>query len=181
MRWWLASSVAVAALCAVACVSDPGVAPCTEDGRCLVGYECYQELCLECQPGACGGLVTKSFDLRGGILCMPAPDEACIDVPPGAITSSVTIGIRRSRRDPPALDVRSLVYEIGPVDLRFSVPATVRIPISPSDRLEDMRVYVAPGTSDSYGQLPGSPTQTYAIGATDRLGNFVGARIPPRN
>lgn len=171
--------VAASMLAGVACVPAEGTAPCTDDGRCLVGYECFEGLCLECPPGSCGGLVTKVFTAEGGILC--GPDEACIDVPPGALTSSTSIGIRRSRRASPALDVRSLVYEIGPVDLRFSVPATVRIPISPSERLQDMRVYVAPGTTEAYGPLPGSPTQTYAIGATDRLGTFVGARIPPRN
>jgi hypothetical protein len=163
----------------IACVSEAGPAPCTDDGRCLVGFECYQDYCLDCPPGACGGLVTKSIPVTGGTLC--GPDEACVEVPPGALTASVTIGIRRSRRASPAIDVRSLVYDIEPVDLRFAVPATVRIPISPSLRLEDMRVYVAPGNTQNFGPLPGTPTQTYAIGATDRLGSFVGARLPARN
>lgn len=168
-----------AALLTQGCISEAGVAPCTEDGRCLVGYECIEEVCVECPPGTCGGLVMRNFSEAGGTLC--GPDEACIEIPPGALTSSVTIGIRRSRRESPLLDVRSLVYEIGPVNLRFNVPATVRIPISPSERLEDVRAFLAPGTTTVYAPLPGTPTQTYAVGATDRLGSFVGARLPPRN
>ncbi len=179
MRAWLPFAVVASAALAQGCVSEAGSAPCTSDGRCLVGYECYQDVCVECPPGACGGLVTKSFDIGGGILC--GPDEACIDVPPGALTSSVTIGIRRSRRTTPGLDARSLVYEIGPVDLKFKVSATVRIPISPSERLVDMKVFLAPGTSETYGAVPGSATETYAIGVADQLGTFVGARLPPRN
>jgi hypothetical protein len=162
-----------------ACVGEAGPAPCTEDERCLVGYECYLGTCAKCDQGSCGGLVMKAIPVTGGRLC--GPDEACIEIPPGALTASVTIGIRRSRQVVPDLDVRSLVYDIEPVDLRFAIPATVQIPISPSNRLDDMRVFVAPGTSTNFGPLPGTPTPTYAIGAAERLGTFVGARLPARD
>jgi len=161
-------------LASTACIPEAGVAPCTTDGECLVGFECVEQFCLECEPGTCGAIVMGSIGAEGGRLC--GPDEACVEILPGALSSSISIGLRRSRRAAPPLDVRSVVYEVLPFNARLAVPARISIPISPSTRLEDIRVYVSDGITAGFAPLPGSATPVYANGSSDRFGVFVAVR-----
>lgn len=142
----------------------------------MVGYECVENICIACvAPDGCGGLRTAILTTSGGSLC--GPDEACVDIPASSLTVTSTVFVRRSIAAPPGnLDVRSGLYDIGPADTRLRVAATVRIPISPSKRLQDISVYRVDG--QSYVPLEGMADAVYARGTTDKLGTFVAVRRP---
>jgi hypothetical protein len=59
-----------------------------------------------------------------------------LDVPPGALTASVMLTVTETDLSPPATYVDySPVYRIGPVDVTFAKPATLRVPNSNSGAL----------------------------------------------
>jgi hypothetical protein len=163
---------------AAACVPDQAVLqPCTEDERCLLNYECVEGYCVECPlPDGCGGLRIGSVSFLETRIC--GPDQACLRVPEGTVNSSVSIGIRRSQRRPPLGDVRSLPFEyLMDGETRFRVAVTVELPISPSSRYQDIKVYRLEG--DRVVELVGDATPAYARGNTLTLGTFIAIRRPP--
>lgn len=163
----------------IACVPGPAaLQPCTEDERCLLNYECVEGYCVECPlPDGCGGLRIGSVSFLETRIC--GPDQACLRVAEGTVNSSVSIGIRRSQRRPPLGDVRSLPFDyLMDGETRFRVAVTVELPISPSSRYEDIKVYRLEG--ERVVELVGDATPAYARGNTLSLGTFIAIRRPPQ-
>lgn len=149
--------------------------PCTSEGQCRLGFECVESLCLRCAEGGCGGLIQEVIGPDQATLC--GPDGACLSVPSGGLTEPTEIYIRRSRAPVPAeLDARSLVYEIGPASVNLRQFSTVRIPISPSDPVDDVIVYRATNASSAFSPLDSVPTEEFVDALTGDLGFFVAAR-----
>jgi len=160
-----------------ACVPEAGVAPCTVDGECLDGHECYESVCLPCETPGCNAMASREMGPAGGRVC--SPDGACVQIFPQALSTTITVVVKRSTNPDPEIDRRSLAFDVLPLTTRLAIPARITVPISPSLRLADVHLYVASGYLKNYVALPGTATATLAVGTSDHFGVFVAGRAPP--
>lgn len=177
MRFLLAAAVCSAA--AAGCVGELSAeAPCSAQRECLIGFECVESFCIACPDGACGGLVNEVIGPDQSTLC--GPDQACISVPDGALAGPTELYIRRSGASVPAnLEARSLVYELGPASVVLQRPAAIRIPISPSNPVDDIFIYRASVIDGTWTRIEASVPAIdgqYIDAETADLGFFVAAR-----
>lgn len=182
----LASGLRVAAvvLLSAALSGCPGDeranARCGEGDTCLPGFQCVDAVCVLCEGTECTNTVVEGIGEAGGTVCLE-PDGVCIDVPQGALSTTVDVTIRRASAGVSAGDfvLVSRAYVIGPAGTRFAVPAKVRIPIDASEPFMMVHVYRAEAIGEAWQLLDDPSTTSEAQGRTDHLSLFVAAKPKP--
>jgi len=152
------------------CPDDP-VAKCNNDGECLPGFICEQNICI---AGNRGG-VTVGICPEGGMVV--SPEGASLEVPEGAVSECVRITLRKASAGLNALEVTELgdFWVLTPEGTTFAKAATIRVAVDTSDvRAGEMiSVWQSQSPTGPYSMLDSTLTASVASGQTMGLGLFV--------
>lgn len=157
------------------CPEDPE-AKCGNDGECLPGFICEQNVCIEGNRGE----ITVGICPEGGTV---AAAGVSLEVPANAVAECVRITLRQASGGLNAAEVHELssFWVFTPEGTTFSVPATVRIETDTSDLRpgEMITVWQSQSPTGPWASLDGTATASVAVGKTTTLGLFVGG-VPRR-
>lgn len=177
-RAWLLGTFFFAS-CAL---SEPGLAPCTRDGRCLRGFECVAEQCVPCARDRCEESVVSLIGPGGGIACGPPEPlgHICLRIPNGAVSMPIAVEVTRTREHAMLLGIESLspVYRVTP-SLHLLDNAVITMPLSRSTgQLEDVEIFRAADPATGWTPLFGRAEYLSVTATTTALGFFTAARLP---
>lgn len=164
--------------CKTGTTDDPKALACDSEGRCtLPGYICVDGECLE------GGEAVEENRIgqQGGTVM--GPDGVRLEIPAGAVSSSVlfTIARQSSSAPTPGLAPVSRVYRILPAGTAFSLAARVVIPFAGSKipagkSAADVSIWKSSGLQGDYDiQTAGASEIGAATASIDSLSFFVAA------
>lgn len=114
----------------VGCVSEATVEPCTEDARCLPGFQCVDAACVPCGAEGCETSLVTLVSTGGGLAC--DADGTCLRFPPGALTGTTEIEAVRTNYPVDTLGAPALskIYVFRPASVLPLAPVEVVFPVS---------------------------------------------------
>lgn len=170
-----------------ACIDPSTTRPCSDDDRCLPGFECIADVCEPCQFDECPLSQITLVSTGGGLAC--GPDGLCVRFPAGSVSAQTEVEIART--DNPVTFIGAMtisrVYAIRPTGLNLREPVEIVMPVS--RRIEDnagtILILRALGPRGPWESLDTTRVTTRASAYTPVLGLFVlaqdtnGATAPP--
>ncbi len=160
---------------AAACIDPSATRPCSDDDRCLPGYECIADVCEPCQFEECPLSQITLVSTGGGLAC--GPDGLCVRFPNGSLSGQTEVEIARTDNPVTFIGATTIsrVFAIRPTGLNLRTPVEIVMPVSRriEDNAGDILILRALGPRGPWESLDTTRMTTRASAFTSVLGLFV--------
>lgn len=161
-----------------ACVGEVATFPCTEDDRCLPGFQCVAGECQACEAADCPLSQITLLSTGGGLACVA--DGICVRFPAGSLTGVTEVEVARTDNPVTFIGATSItpVFAVRPAGLSPLSPVEVvmTVPRRIVDQGATVIILRALSPRGPWESLETARDNTRASAYSPLLGLFVLAR-----